>query len=275
MKPLQVDAHTHTIASGHAYGTINEMAQAAAEKGIRLLGLTEHTSGIPGTCADIYFANLRIMPRQLHGVDLLLGAELNIVDYEGTVDLEEYLLKGLDIRIASIHDLCYTYGTKEQNTAALVGAISNPYVDLIGHPDDGNCPVDYETVVRAAAEHHTLLEINNNALRSPRRKDVFQNCCTILKLCRKYDTPVACDSDAHFMHDIANMDHVSRVFEAVDFPEELVLNYSARRFREFLQENRAECKPDGAGGTSPPGRGQKAPEKENLQKNLATFPRQV
>ena len=37
-----LDLHTHTIASGHAYSTIREMAQAASEKGLKLLGITEH-----------------------------------------------------------------------------------------------------------------------------------------------------------------------------------------------------------------------------------------
>lgn len=238
MKPLEVDAHTHTIASGHAYGTLDEMAHAAAAKGLKILGITEHTSGIPGTCHDIYFMNLKVVPRQMYGIELMLGAELNILDYEGKIDLRQRYISQLDLRIASIHDLCYSIGTVEQNTAAMVGAIRNPEIDIIGHPDDGKIPVDYETVVRAAAENHTLLEINNNSLRSKNRKNTFENSCTILKLCKKYDVPVACDSDAHFMTDVANMDHVSKVFEAVDFPEELILNYSAEKFRDFIRHNR-------------------------------------
>ena len=34
-----LDVHTHTIASGHAYNTIMEMAQAARDKGLKLLGI--------------------------------------------------------------------------------------------------------------------------------------------------------------------------------------------------------------------------------------------
>ena len=48
MKAL-FDPHTHTIASGHAYSTLQEMAQAAAEKGIQVLGITEHTPDIHRT----------------------------------------------------------------------------------------------------------------------------------------------------------------------------------------------------------------------------------
>lgn len=50
---IELDMHTHTLASGHAYSTIQEMARAGAEKGLKLLGITEHTSGIPGTCDPI------------------------------------------------------------------------------------------------------------------------------------------------------------------------------------------------------------------------------
>ena len=49
----EVDVHTHTIASGHAYSTIQEMAAAAAEKGLKVLGITEHAPLMPGTCQTI------------------------------------------------------------------------------------------------------------------------------------------------------------------------------------------------------------------------------
>ena len=55
---FELDVHTHTIASGHAYGTITEMAKAASKKGLKLLGITEHTHLMPGTCDDLYFTNL-------------------------------------------------------------------------------------------------------------------------------------------------------------------------------------------------------------------------
>ena len=43
-----LDLHTHTVASGHGYSTIQEMAAAAKEKGIRILGITEHGPSIEG-----------------------------------------------------------------------------------------------------------------------------------------------------------------------------------------------------------------------------------
>ena len=122
MKTL-LDVHTHTVASGHAFSTLQEMAAAASEKGLKLLGITEHAPGIPGTCSPIYFRNLHVVPRRIYGVELLLGAELNIIDYKGTIDLGEEYFPMLDIRIAGIHSLCYKPGTVEQNTEAMIGAI--------------------------------------------------------------------------------------------------------------------------------------------------------
>lgn len=238
MKKLELDVHTHTLASGHAYGTIAEMAQAASEKGLKLLGISDHAKGIPGTCDDMYFINLGVVPRQQYGVELMLGAEINIIDYNGKLSLDNNIINRLDIRIAGIHKYCYTYGTMEQNTNAIVEAIRNPRIDIISHPDDGNCPLDYERIVQEAKKHHTLLEINNNSLRSKSRKCVFENSLEILRLCKQYDVPVIMNSDAHHMVDIANMDHVEKVLQEIDFPEDLILNYSVEKFKAYIQYNR-------------------------------------
>ena len=47
-----LDTHTHTLASGHAYSTIDEMIQAAADKGLKLYALTEHAPAMPGSCGN-------------------------------------------------------------------------------------------------------------------------------------------------------------------------------------------------------------------------------
>ena len=44
---MKVDLHTHTLASGHAFGTVWESAKIASEKGIKLLGVTDHSPSLP------------------------------------------------------------------------------------------------------------------------------------------------------------------------------------------------------------------------------------
>ena len=104
---IEIDTHTHTLASGHAYNTLREMAAMAAEKGLKGLAITEHSPKMPGTCHIFYFQNLRVVPRTMYGIELLLGTELNIMNEQGEVDLPQTLLKEMDIAIASMHTPCY------------------------------------------------------------------------------------------------------------------------------------------------------------------------
>ena len=57
MKTLVADLHMHTLMSGHAFGTIREMAMGAAERNLQLIGITEHGPGLPGACDPIYYLN--------------------------------------------------------------------------------------------------------------------------------------------------------------------------------------------------------------------------
>ena len=234
-----LDLHTHTLASGHAYNTIFEMAKAASEKGLELLGITEHAPNMPGTCHEYYFCNLHVVPRELYGVKLLIGAELNIMDYDGHVDLPEDVLKKLDLCIASIHPPCIKAGTKEENTRAVVNAIKNPYVSIIGHPDDGRFELDYEIIVQAAKEHHVLLELNNSSL-APNsfRPNTRENDIRMLELCKQYKVPVIMGSDAHITLDVGRHDNVYPLLKELDFPEELVMNSSVEKLMEFIKRNR-------------------------------------
>lgn len=236
MNKILADMHTHTIASGHAYATLTEMCKEAANKGLEIYGITEHSSGIPGTCANIYFQNLRVVPRDLFGLDLRLGAEINIIDYNGTLDLDQKYIDRLDFVIAGIHSVCYKFGSKEENTAAIINAIKNPNVNIISHPDDGRCPLDYEALVQAAKEYHVLLEINNNALRDKNRKNVKENQKLIIENCKKYNHPFIMGSDAHFTTDIANYDHCGPLVESMNVDNELIMNYYPDRLREFLRK---------------------------------------
>ena len=232
---IELDVHTHTIASGHAFSTLQEMVQAASEKGLKLLGITEHAPGIPGSCSPIYFRNLYVVPRRMYGVDLLLGAEINILDCEGNIDMDEFYLNLLDLRIAGIHSLCYAGGTPEDNTHGMVQAIANPYIHIISHPGDGTAKLNFEPIVLAAKEHHTLLEINNSSLRPCRKKmDARDNNLEILRLCKRYEVPVILGSDAHISFDIATYDYALQLIGETEFPEELIMNTSVEKFKTYL-----------------------------------------
>ena len=234
-KGIELDVHTHTLASGHAYSTIQEMAKAASEKGLKLLGITEHASGIPGSCEPIYFRNLHVVPRNMYGVDLLLGAEINILDGEGNIDMDADMMSILDLRIAGIHSLCYKWGTREENTTGMIKVIQNPYINIISHPGDGTAELDFEPIVLAAKDNRTLLEINNSSLKPIRHKESARaNNLRILQLCKKYEVPVILGSDAHISFDIANYEFIPSLLTETEFPDSLIINTSTERFKEYL-----------------------------------------
>lgn len=234
----ELDMHTHTIASGHAFSTLQEMAKAGAEKGLKLLGITEHTSSVPGTCDPIYFRNLHVVPRQMYGIELMLGAEINILDTQGNIDADEALMKRLDLRIAGIHQICYESGSIEENTYGLIQVIRHPYIQIISHPGDGTAQLDFEPIVQASKTYGTLLEINNSSLKPTRNKvDARENNLTLLRLCKQYEVPVILGSDAHISFDIANYEYLYELLHETEFPEDLIVNRSVDVFKKYLKKN--------------------------------------
>ena len=235
----RLDSHSHTIASGHAYNTVMEMASAAAEKGLELLAITEHSKTIPGACDDLYFLNLKVLPRTLYGIEVLFGAEANIIDYTGKLDLKESILRKLDVCIASLHTPCIRAGTMEENTQACLGAIENPFVNILGHPDDGRYPLDFDTVTAAAAEHRVLVELNNSSLRPGcSRKNSRENMIALLECCRKYKARVILNSDAHWCDDVGKTNYTEPLLEETGFPEELIVNRSVELYKTYINRFR-------------------------------------
>lgn len=233
--PSVLDLHTHTVASGHAYCTLREMAKAAADKGLEVLGITEHAPKMPGTCHKFYFENLKVVSREMYGIQLLLGSEVNILDSEGNIDLAPKTLARMDVVIASLHTPCIEPASRLENTQAYLNVMKNPYVNIIGHPDDGRYEIDYEALVQGAKEHGKVLELNNHSLNPEcTRANAVENDTVMLNLCKKYQVPIVMDSDSHFDLLIGEFDRARALLTELDFPEELVLNRSADAIRGYV-----------------------------------------
>ena len=233
-RSLRLDIHTHTLASGHAYGTIREMVAAAAERGLDLLGISEHGPGIPGTCDPIYFCNLSTVPRLLSGVEVLHGCEVNVLD-DGTLSLPQRYLERLDYAIVGIHLLCYHDAGVEKNTDNLISCMKHEKVCFVSHPDSDHMPVQYPQLVRAAKEYHVALEVNNSSLRHPEnRPGCVKNYKEMLGLCRQYGAPIIVDSDAHDPSDVGRFDAAVALLNEVGFDEKLILNTDVVRLKQFI-----------------------------------------
>lgn len=233
------DLHTHTLASGHAYSTFKENLDQARETGLLYYGVSDHTPGMRGTTQEGYFCNLKVIRGTVGGVKLLKGAEANILDDKGTIDVPERVIDSLDYVIASLHDIVTENMGIVRNTKAVIGAMENPYVKIIGHPDDSRYPLNYGEIALVAKRTGTALELNNSSL-SPTtsRKGGWQNAAQMLKACKAIGTRVMVGSDSHIFYDVGNFDNALALLRECDFPEELVINASVETFEQFMQEKK-------------------------------------
>ena len=230
-----IDLHTHTISSGHAYSTIKENIDSGSYRGLKYLGISDHAPKMPGGPHVFHFHNLRIVPKKVNGVVTLIGSEVNILDFNGTLDLLDEDLEALDYAIVSLHTPCIIPGTIEENTMAVINAMDRPKVKIIGHLDDNRYPVDYEKVVAAAKEKGVLLELNNSSL-NPNgfRKGALENDTKMLKVCKEKGAKIIFGSDAHICYDVANFANCRKLVEELNFPSELIVNYNVEDIKEIF-----------------------------------------
>lgn len=232
-----IDLHTHSLASGHAYSTVKENIEYAKINELKYYGLSEHGINMPGGPHLFYFQNLKVLPREIDGVRILKGMEANIIDYDGNIDAEiDKYIKGLDYLIASLHTVCLDPGTKEENTRATLNAMDHELVKIIGHPDDGRYPLDYEAIVKKAKDKNILLEVNNSSL-SPGsfRPNARENYKELLSLCKEHKVRIILGSDAHICYQVGVFDNAQRLLDELDFPKELVINYHEDEIVKFFQ----------------------------------------
>lgn len=232
---LIADTHCHTIASGHAYSTIQEMALQASEKKIGLIAMTDHGPAMPHAASKLHFRNLKVLPSHMYGVEVLKGAEVNIVDHNGQLDLSDSILQQLELVIASFHLPCIKPGSEKENTDTLVKVMKNPHVDILGHTGNPAFPIQIEKMVEAAGKYGKLIEVNNSSL-TPHsfRKGSWERCMKILEICRDYKVPVVVGSDAHISWDIGKFEKAREMIKQLNVPESLVYSADMQRLKKHL-----------------------------------------
>ena len=161
---LIADTHTHTIASNHAYSTVLENIEEAKERGLLYLAMTEHGPNMPDAPHIWHCLNQWEVPSVYRGVHILHGVEANILDADGSLDIDSRILRSLEWVIASMHGPCFAPQSREQHTKAWLKIAQNPDVDVIGHCGRGNFEFDYLPVLKAFKEYGKIVEVNNATL---------------------------------------------------------------------------------------------------------------
>lgn len=235
---ILVDTHTHTNVSTHALSTLIENIDCAKAKGLEMLVTTNHTPSLVDSAHIWHFTTIANLPKVIKGLKHLAGAELNILDTAGNIDLPEAVLKKMDVLIASIHDPVYLPKTFEEHTKTWLNVIKNPYVDILGHSGHPSYQYDHEVVIKAAKEADKCIEINNHSYLV--REGSAEICRDIALMCKKIGTKIVVSTDSHFCYDIGDFDMAVKMLEDIDFPEELVMNLNAERFTKYIENKKGK-----------------------------------
>lgn len=229
-----VDLHMHTVASTHAYSTLHDYIAEAKRKGIKLFAITDHGPDMADAPHYWHFVNMRIWPRIVEDVGILRGIEANIKNIAGEIDCTGPMLTSLDFIIAGFHEPVFAPQDKETHTQAMIAAMASGNVHMISHPGNPKFPVDIQVIAAAAAKYQVALEINNSSFVSS-RVGSEQNCQAIAAAVRDAGGWLALGSDSHTAFTLGEFTECQKILDAVDFPQDRILNVTPRRFLNFLE----------------------------------------
>ena len=227
---ILTDLHTHSVASTHAFSTVQELAQQAENKGVELFALTDHGPDTPDSPHKWHFETLQRIPREINGVTLIRGIEANIVDENGNVNFLRDKRGAIEFVIASSHTTPFAPESQEQFSKMWHGVIENPDVDVLGHMVySRQYMCDLDSIIKSAKKHNKLIELNNSYAKREHdgTKEIALKCMEVGAL-------VSVNSDAHISFEIGGYEAIYRIFDEIGFPEELVGNLNRERVLKYL-----------------------------------------
>jgi DNA polymerase (family 10) len=166
---LQGDVHMHTVETD-GKNTIEEMAEAARERGYKYMAITDHSknlafaNGLDDKRAVEHIARIHAAGKKIDGITIFAGIEVDILA-DGDLDLSDDVLAQMDLVIASVHSVFNQ--EPEKMTERLLKAISNPNTSIVGHPTGriqgrrDSYKFDMLAVLQAAAKHKVAMELNS------------------------------------------------------------------------------------------------------------------
>ncbi|MBS3809178.1 MAG: DNA polymerase/3'-5' exonuclease PolX [Desulfobacterales bacterium] len=205
---IRGDLHCHTRRTdGH--GSLEEMAEAAKALGYGYLAITEHSrkvaiaGGLNEKELRVHIQNIDKVNQNLRGIRLLKGIEVDILP-DGSLDLDDSVLKELDLVVGSVH---YQQRlSRKKQTERIIRAMDNPNLDILGHPTarliNTRDPMDInlEKIIEAAKERNVVIELNAQ----PDRLDLPHNYC---KTAAELGVKIALSTDAHSAENLSLMEN--------------------------------------------------------------------
>jgi len=213
LQDIRGDLHIHSDWDG-GQESISDLAEYARLKlGYEYIGISDHTKflriehgldeeQLMAQRLEIQKLNSKYKDKHIN-FTILQGCETNILD-DGSVDINETILKQLDYVVAGLHSQLDQ--SEEDITARLIKAINNPYIDIISHPTTrlinrrAPAKINWPMVLNAVIQSHTILEINA----SPLRLDLE---ASKIKEAKQAGLKLIIDSDTHGLEDLNRIEY--------------------------------------------------------------------
>ncbi len=195
---IRGDVHMHTVETD-GRNTIEEMAEAARERGYEYMAITDHSknlafaNGLTDERALAHIERIRAVEKKMKGIRIFAGIEVDILG-DGSLDLSDSVLEQMDIVIASVHSQFNQ--DRATMTERLLKAVGNPNTSLIGHPTGRQLlrrdayQFDFDAVLKAAAKHKVAMELNSY----PERLDLND---VHLRLAKQHGVKIVINTDSH------------------------------------------------------------------------------
>jgi DNA polymerase (family 10) len=205
-RDIKGDLHCHSDYSDGT-ATLEEIAAAGKKRGYSYILMTDHSKSLKianGLSDERRLKQIAAIDRlnaRLRGFRLLKGAEVDILP-DGTLDMDEGLLKRLDAVVVAVHSNFKM--RRVEMTRRVVRALENPYASILAHPTGrligtrDAFEIDMDEVIRAAARTHTAIEINAH----PMRLDLDATNC---RAAAAAGVMIAIGTDTHVL---AELDHM-------------------------------------------------------------------
>ncbi len=233
---ILVDLHTHSVASGHAYSTITEMAQVAAARGLEAFAVTDHGPGLPQGPHAYFFLNQHRLAKMTLPCCVLTGVEEDLAGPDGVPYLPDSALRPLDVVLLGPHPYAWAATASSQAiTTGLLRAMENPLIKGITHPVNAWQALDVKAIVQQAAATNTAVELNLTKV-----KGLEQRLRQFLDWVNEFNAPLMVNSDAHCADEVGCFDDLSPFLDQVA-PARLV-NRSLATVVAFFNIQRADVR---------------------------------
>ncbi|MFC2140295.1 PHP domain-containing protein [Candidatus Auribacterota bacterium] len=211
---LEVDLHMHTNRSLCGLHTLLEMTQAAQDKGLKGIAITDHGTALGGPGVNSVF--LRRFPSHYQGLKVWKGIEANILP-QGEIDVPKEFISELDLILVGLHpNITHNQGEGYYTDLLLNCIDKNSVVDVITHPDIKTYPVDIKRVVSVAAKKNIAVEFNNSNILY--QKTDLTKMKEMVDAVKETGCQALLSGDAHAIQEIGADQDLLKIFKEENFP---------------------------------------------------------